>query len=152
MLLEICVQADSDTEISTPQWLLQSFGELNCLQTQRQDSATVAGRCVFECNTAWCLFQACEVSSTLHCNAMRTITWITCWSLTSEQQAAIINCPLLKVLSIYVDYLGWLGGLIGVSWNACDDPLQSYNNTRRVLLNCLLMMLKICYVQMIVQL
>ena len=29
-----------------------------------------------------------------------------------------------------VDYLGWLSGSIVVSWNACDDPLQSYNNTR----------------------
>ena len=58
------------------------------------------GRCVFECDTALGLFQACEVSSTLHCNAMRTITWITCWSMllllgsrgsrTSEQSSSVV--------------------------------------------------------------
>ena len=97
------------------------------------------GRCVFECDTALGLFQACEVSSTLHCNEMRIISWITCWSLmlftgqqglASKQQAAIIM-PIL-IHSRATIMAGYKESIIKLFAYDVQD--------------------KICYVQLIVQL
>ena len=142
--IEICCQADSDSETSTSQWLLHKPGKIDVsadtvaiIRLKWRVSVFVSkwiiffwfliiclchecGRCVIECDTALCLFQACEIFSTLRCTAQRwgpspgLLAGYCCcyWAAgahTSEQQAAIINT------------LSLLGGLmvcLGSYWSA----------------------------------